>query len=40
MILRMTFSSWWIMQFLEKLWKMGEDIEILNLQQIKGKEII
>ena len=28
------------MQFLEKLWKMWENIEILNLQQQKGEEII
>ena len=32
-ILKKTFSSWWIMQFLEKLWKMWESIEILNLER-------
>ena len=31
MILRNIFLSWRIMQFLEKLWKMVEDIEILTL---------
>ena len=30
-ILRKIFSSWWIMQFLDKLWKMWENIEILKL---------
>ena len=30
-ILRNTFSSWWLMQFMEKLWKMCENIEISNL---------
>ena len=39
-ILRKTFSSWWIMQSLDKPWKMWENIEILNLQQEKGEEII
>ena len=29
--LKKIFSSQWIMQFLEKLWKMRENIEILNL---------
>ena len=33
------FLSWWIMQFLEKLWKMWENIEILNLSQQKDKEL-
>ena len=32
-ILKKTFSSWWIMQLLEKLWKMWESIEILNLER-------
>ena len=31
---------WQIMQFLEKLFKMWEKIEILNLKQHKGEEII
>ena len=31
--LKKTFSSWWIMQLLEKLWKMWESIEILNLER-------
>ena len=30
-ILKNNFSGWWIMQFLENLWKMWESIEILNL---------
>ena len=34
------FLSWWIMQFLEKLWKMWENIEILNLSQQKEEGII
>ena len=34
------FFSWWIIQFLEKLWKMLEDIEILNLLQQEEEEII
>ena len=36
--MRNNFSSWSIMQFLEKLWKMWENIEILNLSQLKGEE--
>ena len=39
-ILRNTFLGWWIMQLLEKLRKMWENIEILNLQQKKGEETI
>ena len=31
---------WWIMQFLEKLWKMWKNIEILNLSQQKEEGII
>ena len=34
------FLSGWIMQFLKKLWKMWENIEILNLSQQKKDEII
>ena len=30
-ILKNIFSSWWIMQVLEKLWKMWGNIEILKL---------
>ena len=30
MIFKKTFLSWWVMQFLEKLRKMWENIEILN----------
>ena len=32
------FLSWWIMQFLENLWKMWENMEILNLSQHKKEE--
>ena len=32
------FFNWWIMQFLEKLWIMWENIEILNLSQQKKEE--
>ena len=39
-ILGTIFSSWWIMQFLEKLWKMWENIEILHFEQQKGEKII
>ena len=28
------FFKWWIIHFLEKLWKMCQNIEILNLSQI------
>ena len=38
--MRKTFSSWWITQFLEKLWKIWEDREILNLWQQKKEEIV
>ena len=31
MILKKNVLSWWIMLFLEKLWKMGENIEILKV---------
>ena len=34
------FLSWWIMLFLEKLWKMWENIEILNLLQQKEEETV
>ena len=40
MILRKTFSSWLIIQFLEKLLKILESIEVLNLYQKKGEETI
>ena len=33
MILKKISLSWWIIVFLEKLWKMWENIEILNLSQ-------
>ena len=32
--------SWWIMPFLEKLWKMPENTEILNLSQQKDEGFI
>ena len=34
------FLSWWIMQFLEKLWKMWGNIEIFNFPQQKEEGII
>ena len=34
------FSSWLIIQFLEKLLKILESIEVLNLYQKKGEETI
>ena len=34
------FLSWWIIKFLEKLGKMLENIEILNLSQQKEEGII
>ena len=34
------FWSWWIMQFLEKLFKMWKNIEILNLSQQKKQRTI
>ena len=40
MLLKKIFLSWWIMQFLEKLWKMLNDIEILNFSQQKEEETI
>ena len=39
-ILKKIFLSWWIMQFLEKLWEMLENIEIFNLSQQKEEETI
>ena len=39
MILKNIFLSWWIMQFLKKLCKMLENIEILNLSQQKQETI-
>ena len=30
MILKMTFVSWWIIQFLEKIWKIFTNIETLS----------
>ena len=33
------FLGWWIMQLLEKLWKMWEKIKILNLLQQKEERI-
>ena len=35
-----TSLNWWIMQVLQKLWKMWEKIEILNLSQQKEEGII
>ena len=35
MILKKTLLSWWLMQFLEMLWKKWENIEILNLSKQK-----
>ena len=40
MILKNTFLSWWIMHFLEKLWKIWENIRILNWFQQKEEGII
>ena len=40
MILKKVFLSWWIMQLLQKLWKIWESIEILNLSQHKEEENI
>ena len=40
MILKKTFLSWWIMQFLGKLSKRYENMEILNLPQQKEEGII
>ena len=34
------FLIWWIMHFLENLWKMWENIEILNLSQQEEKGTI
>ena len=34
------FLGWWITQFFEKLWKMWENIEILNFSQHKEAETI
>ena len=39
-ILKKTSLSWWIMQFLEKLWKLRGKIKILNLSQQKEEETI
>ena len=38
--LKNTFLSRWIMQFLEKLWKMWENLEIPNLSQQKEEGMI
>ena len=35
LISKKKMSSWWIVQFFEKLWKKGENTEISNLQQPK-----
>ena len=40
MILKKISVSWWIMQVLQKLWKMWENIEISNLSQQKEEGII
>ena len=40
MILKKIFLCWCIMQFLEKIWKMWKNIEILNLSQEKKEETI
>ena len=39
MILKKIFLSWWIIQFFEKLWKMWENTEILNLLQQKDEGV-
>ena len=33
MVLKNIFSSWWIIQFLEKLWKMWENIKTLQEEE-------
>ena len=38
--LKNNFLSRWIMQFLEKLWKMWENLEISNLSQQKDEGMI
>ena len=40
MILKNNFLCWWIIQFLEKLWKMWENVKILNLSQQKEEGTI
>ena len=40
MVSKDIFSSCWIMQFLEKLWRMWENIEISSLQQLMEKGIV
>ena len=40
MILKKISVSWWIMQVLQKLWKIRENIEISNLSQQKEERII
>ena len=35
LISKKKISSWWIVQFFEKLWKKGENTKISNLQQPK-----
>ena len=40
MILEKILLSWWIMLFLEKVWKRWENIEISNLSQQKEEKII
>ena len=40
MILKNNFLSWWVIQCLEKLWKMRENIKILNLPQQKEEGTI
>ena len=40
MILKKILLSWWIMLFLEKVWKRWENIEISNLSQQKEEKII
>ena len=40
MILENIFLSWWIMQILEKLWKMWVNIDIINLSQQKEEGTI
>ena len=40
MILKKIPSSWWIMQFFGKLWKLWENIEVSSLQQPIQERII
>ena len=39
MILEKIFLSWWVIQFLEKLWKMCENVKLATTEKWRSYEV-